>query len=70
MRSLLTTKDMGPASGQISLLSGVYKRRNDSTSFIANAGESSVGKFVSGVFINAVELWQTRVRLPTKLAGV
>ena len=69
MRSLLTTKDMGHASGQISLLSGVYKRRKDSTAFIANAGESSVGKLYACVCKTVGTISQTPERVPAALAG-
>ena len=64
-RSFNTTKDMRHAGCQISLLSSVYKRRKDSTAFIANAGESSVGKFLSRVSTNAGEISKPQGRSPT-----
>ena len=44
-----TTKDTGHAGGRISLHSGGSNRRHDSTAFIPNAGELSVGKLRSCV---------------------
>ena len=44
-----TTKDTGHAGGRISLHSGGSNRRHDSTAFITNAGELSVGKLHSCV---------------------
>ena len=64
-----TTKDMGHAGGRISLLSGVWKRRNDTTAFIANAGESSVGKLRWSVYKTAGTISQTPERVPAALAG-
>ena len=46
---LNTTKDTGHAGGRISLHSGGSNRRHDSTAFITNAGELSVGKLRSCV---------------------
>ena len=67
--SLNTTKDMGHAGGRISLLFGVYKHRNDSTAFIANAGKLSVGKFRSCVYKTVGKISKTRKRAPAALAG-
>ena len=46
---VFTTKDTGHAGGRISLHSGGSNRRHDSTAFITNAGELSVGKLRSCV---------------------
>ena len=49
MTYFYTTKDTGHAGGRISLHSGGSNRRHDSTAFITNAGELSVGKLRSCV---------------------
>ena len=69
IRKYHTTKDMGHAGGRISLLSGVSKRRNDTTAFIANTGESSVGKLHACVYKTAGTISQTPERVPAALAG-
>ena len=64
-----TTKDMGHADGRISLHSGGSNRRHDSTAFITNAGELSVGKFRTRVYETVGKFLKTLERVPAALAG-